>query len=226
MKKSIGKYSLAITAISAALLALPAQAMQVSFSGSNLATAGTVHGADVLGNTWTTSDGPALVNSSFTMADSIETPQAFNINNFSNGRGSFASSFQLTVNKSQQGTGFKGILLDPVASGLINEFMVQGTAGDATSWYGWTTTYNLMDAASGLFQQILFTAPTGKQLSQGQNFKMDVNFSGITTTDSGWAASWDDRTAAPNNNVPEPTSLALLGLGMVGLVGSKWRKKA
>lgn len=225
MKKSIGKYPLAITAIALAMLAFPAAAVQVSFSGSNLASTGTVSGDDTLGDTWVTSNGPELENSSFTMADSVETPQQFNVENFSNGLGNFANSFQLTVNKSQQGSGFKGILLTPVASGLFNEFMVRGTGADSALWFAWTTTYNLMDSASGLYQQILFTAPTGTQLSQGQDFKMDVNFSGIMTTDSGWAASWDDR-AAPDNNVPEPGSLALMGIGMMGLVGSKWRKKA
>jgi hypothetical protein len=125
MKKSIGKYSLALSAISLAVLALPARAVEVSFSGSNIATTGMVSGADNLGNTWVTSDGPSHLNSSFTMANQAEASQAFNSANFVNGLGDWANSFQLTINKSQQGSGFKGILQTPVASGLSNEFMVQ-----------------------------------------------------------------------------------------------------
>ena len=219
MKFRLNKKSLALTAALAVLLALPAHAVQVSFSGSNSTTTGVETGADPLGNTWITSNGPAAINSSFTMADIVETPQPFNTANFSNGLGSFANSFQLTVNKSQQGSGFKGILLTPVASGLINGFVVKPSA-DSASWYSWITTYSLMDA-NGLFQRVLFTAPAGTQLSQGTDFNLDVNFSGIITTDSGWAASWDDRLAP--TAVPEPGTLALLGLGMAGILVSRRR---
>jgi len=220
MKKSIGKYALTITAVSAALLALPAQAVQVSFSGSSGSGVDSVTGTDVLGNTWATTNGPEGNNSSFTMADRVETPQAFNVLNFNNGLGTFANSFQLTINKSQQGSGYKGILETPVSSTLINEFQVQD---EDDSWYSWIMTYNLFDTANQLYQQVLFTAPTGKQLSQGQDFKMNVNFSGIITSDAGLAASWDDRLVP--TDIPEPGTAVLLGLGLVGLVAASRRKK-
>jgi len=166
MKKFIRKYSLAIAAVSAALLAMPAQAVQVSFSGSGGADASTINGVeDFLANTWAITNGLAGTNSRFTMADSVETPQAFNTENYSNGLGTFANSFKLTTNSSQQATGFKGITEAPVASGLINEFRVQDIAGDDTSWYSWIVSYGAMDF--GYFQRILFTAPTGKQLRHG-----------------------------------------------------------
>lgn len=222
MKKSIRQISLAVTAVCATLLALPAQAVQVSFSGSGGTQASIVNGIDDLKNTWSITNGPAGTNSRFTMADSAETPQAFNRADFSNGLGTFANSFQLTINRSQQGSGFMGILLTPASTGQSNEFQVQD---DDKNWYSWVMSYDLT-AKNGYFQQILFTAPTGKQLSKGQDFKMNVNFAGIITTDTGFAASWDDRAApAVALEVPEPGSMALMGLGMLGLVGVSRRKK-
>ena len=129
----------------------------------------------------------------------------------------------MTINKSQQGQGFKGILQTGIASGLENGFMVKPVLADSSTWYSWITTYNLLDG-NGLYQQIQFTAPTGTQLSQGENSNLDINFSGIITTDSGWAASWDDRPAPAPLSVPEPGSLALLGLGMAGIMAVPRRK--
>lgn len=179
-------------------------------------------GTDVLGNTWITSNGPAVINSSFTMANSVEASQPFNRSNYKNGLGNFANSFQLTVNKSQLDAGFRGLLQTPAASGFGNEFLVK-TSADPASWTPWIMSYNLKDAASGLFQQVLFTAPTGTQLSQDQDFAVNINFAGVLTTDSGWAASWNDRVV---NDVPEPDTLALMGLGVVGLLAAARRKKA
>jgi hypothetical protein len=213
----------ALAAIGMGFMAMPALAVQVTFASNDSTHVGPQTGADTLGNTWETINGPMNDNSSFTMADATETPQAFNSQNVSNGLGNFANAFQMTLNSSQNSLGFKGFTLGPVASGLVNDFVVKPSA-DSSTWVTWAATYSLMDT-TGLYQRIRFTAPTGKQLSQGEDFNMNVNFAGIMTNDSGWAASWDDRLALvpPVNTMPEPGSLLLMGVGMMGLIGASRR---
>lgn len=215
--------SLALAVLSIGLTAPPAQAVQIAFTGgSNVGDLDTVTGTDGIGDTWQTHNGALLINSNFAMADFNATPQPFNPDNFSNGFGTHATSFQLTLNNSQFGVGFKGLLLTPPASGLENHFTVMADPGDPSTWTTWAPTYNLIDAVSGLFQQVLFTAPQGTQLDQGTHFATNVNISGIMTADSGWAASFDDRALLP---VPEPGILPLMTLGLLGL-GSIRRRKS
>lgn len=227
MKKTLIRRAAALAAMGLGLVALPALAVQVTFASNDSTVVGPQTGADTLGNTWQTSNGAANANSSFTMANAVEAPQAFNSLNISNGLGNFANAFQMTLNSSQNSLGFHGLSLGTVESGLVNDFIVKPT-NDPSTWISWTPTYDLLDSAYGLYQRIRFTAPVGTQLSQGEDFNLNVNFAGIMTADSGWAASWDDRLAIvpPDNSVPEPGSLLLMGAGMMGLIGASRRKKA
>lgn len=225
MKKLYLKSALALAALGVGLAGLPAHATQVSFSGGSLAgnvdtTGGVVAG---LGDTWETHNGPSMLFSNFGMADQNEVPGPFNQLGFVNGNGDWATSFQLTMNNSQSGFGFRGITLGPRPSGEINNFTVKSNLADPSTWVTWVASYNLMDSVSGLYQQVLFTAPVGTRLDQGESYSMNVNFAGIMTNDSGWAASFDDRVN--QRNLPEPGSMALVGLGLVGMLAAYRRKQ-
>jgi hypothetical protein len=223
MKKTHMKAALAMTVLGASIIGVQAQAVEIAFTGgSNTSNLDTVVGNDGIGDVWQTHNGVALLHSNFAMADFNATPQQFNSANFSNGLGSFANSFQLTLNNSQFGRGFRGIDLGSVASGLTNHFTVMADVLDPSTWISWNATYNLLDATSGLFQQVLFTSPAGTSLTQGTNFSVNVNFDGIMTNDSGWAASFDDRAGT----VPEPATLSLFGLGIAAVAAKKRRKTA
>ncbi len=226
MKTNFIKTAIALAALAGGLATLPAHATQVSFSGGsvagNLATVGGVVAG--LGDTWETHNGDTLQYSNFGMADQNEVPGQFNLDGYSLGNGTWATSFQLTMNNSQSGNGFNGILLGPRPSGEINNFTVKSVVADPSTWVTWIATYNLLDNVTGLYQQVLFTAPTGTRLNMGEFYSMNVNFDGIMTNDSGWAASFDDR--ANRTSVPEPGSMALVGLGLVGMLAVYRRKQS
>jgi hypothetical protein len=212
-------FHISLTASAAVLACTGAQAAQVSlFGGSNINNLDSVTGLDGMGDIWETHNGPQLLNSSFGMADHLGTPEIFNPLNFSNGNGSYVTSFQLTINNSQASLGFRGINTAAVASGLGNHFTVHTNPTDASTWLDWNVSYNLLDAVTSLYQQVLFTAPVGTRLLQGVQFATNVNFSGIMTNDSGWAASFSDAGNLATNDVPEPGALALSALGLLGLV--------
>lgn len=223
MKIKLFKTTLALATITAGLSAVPAHAVQTTFaSPARTTTPISLSGVNALGDAWESYNGPANINSNFGMADHLSAPETFNTLNVNNSLGTYATSFQLTMNKSQDEVGFKGLMLGPVASGLANSFVVKPDLLDQSTWITWTASYNLMDVVSGLYQQILFTAPTGGKVNQGEYFNVNVNFAGLLTPDAGWAASFDDR--AMRSSVPEPGSLALLGLGLVGMLGVSRRK--
>lgn len=225
MKNRYFKTALAVAVIGAVTAAVPAHAVQVAFSGgSNTGNLETVVGDDGINNVWQTHNGEYLLYSNFAMSDFRSTPQPFNAGGFSNGLGTFATSFQITVNNSPLGAGFRGISLDGVGSGMSNHLIVIGDFGDESTWTSWDITYDLLDLDSGLFQQVLFTAPYGSRLAQGVDFSLNVNFAGLMSDHSGWAASFDDRISI--SAVPIPASMGVFSLGLLGLGAFARRHRA
>ena len=186
MKYLVLHFSIAFVALCATTLASPVLAVQDTFSGgAPAADPRSVVGEDGTGNVWQTHTDAYGENSNFAMSDFYSSPQPFNPDDISSGSGTFATSFQLTLDSSESGSGVAGITQDAIRSGLTNHLIVIGDFSDTSTWTIWDITYGMLDADSGLFQQITFTAPLGTQLSQGVDFSLNVNFAGIMTSDFG-----------------------------------------
>lgn len=168
--------------------AAPAQAGAVSFSGTGNS------GIDPLGNTWLlTPDFDAVWGEPGFAKGLIQ----FNGNGSSSGSADFATSFTFTL---QPG------VATSISNSIFTRFRDTSTSTD----------WEQVIAPDG--SSVTFTAPAGTQLSNGDEFFVNVNFtSPISGPQFAFTAGWD---VGGGTSVPEPASMALLGAGVLGLVGA------
>jgi hypothetical protein len=149
-----------------------------------------------LGDTW------QLTNSNMTWAIA-PTPSPFVSTLFSNSFGTFATAFQFTVNSG--------------VAGISSAQLV-----DLTTSQTWSTALSLGSPA----QRVTLDAPSGTQLSAGDLYTLDINFTGAADPSAfSFAALWSDSPIS-NTSVPEPTTLSLFGVAALALVAMRRRVRA
>ena len=157
-------------------------------------------GADPLGDTWKASGSswgePGLGLGSI----------AFNPNAVSNHKGTFADRFSF-------------IFLEGV-NGVVDQTPAAGPGGFETTTR-FSTGGVLWNTQFVGGNKVVFTAPTGTYIHQGQNFFVNIAFTGPVDTNSfSFAGLWTDDAGG----VPEPTTWALM-LGGFGLAGVALRRR-
>jgi len=126
------------------------------------------------------------------------SPSTFDSTAFSNSFGPFATAFQFTINAGVAGIGSAQLM-------------------DLTTSQTWNTALSL--AA----QRVTLSAPTGTQLNAGDQYMLDINFTGAANPGTfSFAALWSDSPVS-NTSVPEPTTLLLFGIAALALVAMRRR---
>ena len=170
---------------------------------------GAATGTDPLGGTWIATN---------TQAPSWGEPGlgsgvlAFNTGGVNNSFGTYANRFSF-------------IFLEGV-SGAIDQTPASGIGGnESTTRFVDVTTGTLWLTQFVGNNKVVFTAPTGSRINEGDQFFVNVVFTGPVDTDKfSFAGLWTDAAAG----VPEPATWAMMlaGFGLIGATTRRQRRVA
>lgn len=196
-----------VIALSASMLffGANAQAMVIGFGGG-------ATGTDPLGNPWQTT-----TISSAAGAGSWGEPGL--------GAGSFGfnpNGYSLPdSNTSASALSF--IYLNGVTGPITNLSTTCGGFSTATRFCDETTGVAFIPTLEDGGREVVFNAPAGQKISEGDSFYVNVVFAGdVDPTAFSFAGEWAD---TPLGAIPEPASLALLGSSFLGLAFLRRRKR-
>ena len=119
---------------------------------------------------------------------------------------------------------FSFIFLEGV-DGFIDQTPASGPFGsEATTRFSDLTTGELWTTSFVGGNKVVFTAPTGHRLNEGDDFFVNIVFTGPVSVDRfSFAGLWTDA-----GGVPEPATWAmmLVGFGMIGMTTRRHRRGA
>jgi hypothetical protein len=167
---------------------------------------GAATGTDPLGHSWSADNAggapawgePGLSKGTLT----------FNVGGVSSGFGTYANRFSFIFLEGVSGS---------VVQSATNDYY-DTRFEDVTTGQFWIKSYVGND-------KVVFTAPVGSRISQGDEFFVNVIFSGpVDTNKFSFAGLWTDAAGG----VPEPTTWAMMlaGFGLIGATARRQRRVA